>query len=375
MNKKTLRTMNSGLDLQSALSHKSRLSIKPVLTIITAALIAAGCASTSSAPPSLVEARANVSSASSNPNVLANAPQELKRANDALARAEQSQIKGEEIGVNHHSYLATQRARTAVAAGNAKAAEDQIKLAEIDRERARGEASAREAQRAQINASNARADARDARADANFQRDQAAIAQAQNAGAQQRAVIAQRDAANAANDAAAAQAQAANAQNQIATAQNQAAAAQSQAAAADAYAASLSRQLVVLEALKTERGMVITLGDVLFEFNRAEVKPSSRARISQLADFMKQYPDRRVSIEGHTDSVGSIAANSELSQRRADAVKSQLIGMGISGDRIATAGYGKNFPVASNDTDTNRAINRRVEVVISEPGKTVRSRV
>ena len=150
MNKKTLRTMNSGLNLQSVLSHKSRLSIKPVLTIITAALIAAGCASTSSAPPSLVEARANVSSASSNPNVLANAPQELKRANDALARAEQSQVKGEEINVNHNSYLATQRARTAVAAGNAKAAEDQIKLAEVDRERARGEASAREAQRAQI---------------------------------------------------------------------------------------------------------------------------------------------------------------------------------------------------------------------------------
>ena len=368
MNKKTLRTLNSGLDQQSALSHQSRLSIKPVLTLITAALIAAGCASTSSAPPSLVEARANVSSASSNPNVLANAPQELKRANDALARAEQSQIKGEEIDVNHHSYLATQRARTAVAAGNAKAAEDQIKLAEIDRERARGEASAREAQRAQISASNARADARDARADANFQRDQAAIAQAQTAGAQQQAAIAQRDAANAASDAAAAQAKAANAQNQIATAQGQ-------AAASDAYAASLSRQLVVLEALKTERGMVITLGDVLFEFNRAEVKPTARARMSQLADFMKQYPDRRVSIEGHTDSVGSVAANSELSQRRAEAVKSQLMGMGISGDRISTVGYGKNFPVASNDTDTNRAINRRVEVVISEPGKTVRSRV
>ena len=132
---------------------------------------------------------------------------------------------------------------------------------------------------------------------------------------------------------------------------------------------------MVLEALKTERGMVITLGDVLFEFNRAEVKPSARARMSQLADFMKQYPDRRVSIEGHTDSIGSVAANAELSQRRADAVKSQLVDMGVSGDRVTTIGYGKNFPVASNDTDTNRAINRRVEVVISEPGKTVRSRV
>lgn len=375
MNKKSLRSRELIPVISPALPRKSHLSIRPVLTIIATALIAAGCATTSSAPPSLLEARATVNSASSNPNVLANAPLELKRANDALARAEQSQIKGESIDVDHNAYIATQRARTAVAAGDAKAAEDQIKLAEIERERTRANAREREAQRAQAAASNARADARDARADANFQRDQAANAQAQTASAQQQALIARRDAANSASDAAAAQAQAANAQNQVATAQNQAATAQSQAAASDAYAASVARQLVVLEALKTERGMVITLGDVLFEFNRADVKSTSNARMSQLADFMKQYPDRRVSIEGHTDNIGTPAYNTELSQRRADAVKSQLVGMGIAGDRISTVGYGKNFPVASNDTDTNRAINRRVEVVISEPGQSVRSRV
>lgn len=374
MHNKILQTRELGLINSPASPQKSRLSIKPVLTIIATALIAAGCATTSSAPPSLVEARATVSSASSNPNVLANAPLELKRANDALARAEQSQIKGEAIDVDHNAYIATQRARTAVAAGDAKAAEDQIKLAEIERERARADAREREAQRAQVVASNARADARDARADANFQREQAANAQAQTASAQQQALVARRDAANSASDAATAQAQAATAQNQVATAQSQAATAQNQAAASDAYAASLSRQLVVLDALKTERGMVITLGDVLFEFNRADVKPTSRARMSQLADFMMQYPDRRVSIEGHTDNIGTPAYNTELSQRRAEAVKSQLVGMGIAGDRISTVGYGKNFPVASNDTDTNRAINRRVEVVISEPGQSVRSR-
>jgi outer membrane protein OmpA-like peptidoglycan-associated protein len=348
MNMKTLLTRESGLVLTPNLSRKSSL------TIMAVALITAGCASTSSAPPSLVEARANVSSAASNPNVLANAPLELKRANDALARAEQSQVKGDEVDVDHNSYIATQRARTAMAGGNAKAAEDQIKLAELERERARGDAREREAQRAQVAASNARADARDARADANFQRDQAANAQAQTAGAQQQALIAQRDAANSASDAAAAK---------------------NQAAASDAHAASLSRQLAVLEALKTERGMVITLGDVLFEFNRSEVKPTAQARMSQLADFLKQYPDRRVSIEGHTDNIGALDYNTELSQRRAEAIKSQLVGMGVTGDRIATVGYGKSFPVASNDTDTNRAINRRVEVVISEPGQVVRSRV
>ena len=319
---------------------------KPLLTLLTAALVAAGCASVSAPPPVLVEARNTVSAASADPNVLANAPLELKKANDALARADQALAKGEDAEVNHHSYLATQRARTAMAAGNAKASEDLIKTAQIERERARADAREREASRARSSAVAARADARDARADASIQRDQAAIAQ-------QQASIAQRDAANA---------------------NSQAASAQTQADAANARADSLAGQLAALEALKTDRGLVITLGDVLFEFNRAEVKPSARARMAQLADFLKQYPERRVSIEGHTDSVGGAAYNAELSQRRADAIKGQLIGLGIAPDRIATMGYGKDYPVAANDTDTNRAINRRVEVVISEPGQKVLSR-
>lgn len=312
---------------------------KPLLTLLMAALVAAGCASVSAPPPALVDARNTVNAAAADPNVLANAPLELKKANEALARADQALAKGEDAEVNHNAYLATQRARTAMAAGNAKASEDLIKTAQVERERARADAREREAQRARSSAAAARADARDARADANVQRDQATIAQ--------------REAANA-ND--------------------QAATAQAQAAAAEARAAGLARQLAALEALKTDRGLVITLGDVLFEFNRAEVKASAQARMAQLADFLKQYPDRRVSIEGHTDNIGSTSYNMELSLRRAEAIKSQLVGLGIASERISTVGYGKDFPVASNDTDTNRAINRRVEVVISEPGQTVRSR-
>lgn len=305
---------------------------KPLLTMLMAALVAAGCASVSAPPPALVEARSAVNAAAANPNVLANAPVELKKANEALSRADQALAKGDDVDVNHNAYLATQRARTAIAAGNAKASEDLIKAAEVDRERARADAREREAQRARSSAASAQADARDARADANSQREQTAVAQ------------------------------------------QQAANATGQAAAAEARAAGLERQLLALEALKTERGMVITLGDVLFEFNRAEVKASAQARMAQLADFLKQYPDRRVSIEGHTDNIGTASYNAELSQRRAEAIKSQLIGLGIASDRISTVGYGKDFPVAANDTDTNRAINRRVEVVISEPGQTVRSR-
>lgn len=312
---------------------------KPLLLILVAALVVAGCASVSAPPSALVEARNTVNAAAADPNVLANAPLELKKANDALARADRALAKGEDAEVNHNAYLATQRARTAIAAGNAKASEDLIKMAEVERERARADAREREARRATASAAIAQADARDARADANIQRTQTAVAQ-----------------------------------QQAANASDQAAAAQAQAAAAEARAASLERQLAALEALKTDRGLVITLGDVLFEFNRAEVKPGAQARMAQLSDFLKQYPDRRVSIEGHTDNIGSASYNMELSLRRAESIRGQLIGLGISPERISTVGYGKDFPVAANDTDTNRAINRRVEVVISEPGQVVRSR-
>lgn len=338
---------------------------KPLLTLLMSALVVAGCASVSTPTPMLAEARETVHSAEANPNVLANAPLELKKANDALDRANQAQAKGgDEKEVNHNAYIATQRARTAIAAGNAKASEDLIKTAELDRERMRADARAGEAQRARGLAADARADARVARADASIQRDQAALSQQQALVAQQQSANAQRDAAVSAEQAAAAQRDAANSAAQTATAK-------AQAANSDAYAASLARQIAAMEAMKTNRGLVITLGDVLFEFNRADVKPSAQARMAQLADFLRQYPDRKVSVEGYTDNIGTAAYNTELSQRRAEAIKTQLVVLGIASERISTAGYGKDFPVAANDSDTNRAINRRVEVVISEPGQRV----
>ncbi|MBL8523047.1 MAG: DUF4398 and OmpA-like domain-containing protein [Betaproteobacteria bacterium] len=326
------------------------MNTKPLLSILTIALIAAGCSSVSTPPQSLIDARDTVNSAAANPNVLANAPLELRKANDALVRADQALAKGENVEVDHNAYIATQRARTAVAAGNAKSDEDLIKTAEAERERARADARELEAQRARASAASARADARDARTEAAIQRAQADVSAQQAMNAQQQATQAQRDAAMAAE---------------------QAANAQAQAAASNAQAATLAQQLAAIEALQTNRGLVITLGDVLFEFNRAEVKPTAQARLGQLADFLKRYPDRRVSIEGHTDNVGGATYNLELSQRRAEAIKMQLVALGIAADRMTTVGYGKDFPVAANDTDTNRAINRRVEVVILEGGKVV----
>lgn len=330
------------------------MNAKPLLTAMTVALLAAGCASVSTPPSALVEARSTVRTAETNPDVLASAPLELKKATDSLARANMALANRDpEVEVNHHAYMATQRARTAIAVGTAKAGEDLIRTAEVERERVRSEAREIEAQRARSAAVAANADARAARADADVQRNQTAVAQQQAFAAQQQASTAQREAS---------------------TAAEQAVAAQALAASAVARSEILERQLAALEANKTERGLVITLGDVLFEFNRAEVKSTAQARLAHLANFLREYPDRRVSVEGHTDSIGSASYNAELSQRRAEAIKSQLVGLGVSPDRITTTGYGKEFPVAANDTDTNRAINRRVEVVIFEAGQPVRLR-
>lgn len=317
------------------------------------ALLAA-CSSTPVAPPALVEARATVRTAETNPDVLANAPLELKKASDALSRANNALAAHEsDVEVNHAAYLANQRGKTALAVGAAKANEEQIKAAELERERARADARSVEAQRARL--------------DASAQRTQAEIAQAQASAAAQQANIANQQAS-------AAQMQAAQARQQATDATQQAAASQAQAAAAEARATELQRQIDEMEAQKTERGLLVTLGDVLFEFNRAEVKATAQTQLAKLAAFLKRYPERKVSIEGHTDNVGAAGYNQELSTRRAEAVKAQLALLGVAPERLSVVGYGKDFPVAANNSDSNRALNRRVEVIISDTDQPVRAR-
>lgn len=134
------------------------------------------------------------------------------------------------------------------------------------------------------------------------------------------------------------------------------------------------RQLEELKAKKTDRGLVITLSDILFRTNMAQLEPGGMRTVQKLADFLKQYPERTVLIEGHTDSTGSHTYNQELSDRRAYAVQMALIKYGVSSDRINARGYGETFPVASNDTFEGRQLNRRVEIILSEDGGNVMPR-
>jgi outer membrane protein OmpA-like peptidoglycan-associated protein len=129
-------------------------------------------------------------------------------------------------------------------------------------------------------------------------------------------------------------------------------------------AARLQAEVDALKAKPTPRGLVLTLGDVLFDTGRAELKPGAGRTLDQLSQFLAEHTYRRVQIDGFTDSVGTDSYNLELSQRRADAVKSALLSRGVDPSRISTEGYGKAYPVANNDDSGGRQLNRRVEVVI-----------
>lgn len=119
-----------------------------------------------------------------------------------------------------------------------------------------------------------------------------------------------------------------------------------------------------LKATQTSRGLMMTLGDVLFDTGRSELKSGAARKLDQLAQFLRSHPGRRVQVDGFTDSVGSDALNESLSQHRAESVKSELVSRGIDPAMIGVQGYGKAFPVAGNDAPSGRQLNRRVEVVI-----------
>jgi outer membrane protein OmpA-like peptidoglycan-associated protein len=139
------------------------------------------------------------------------------------------------------------------------------------------------------------------------------------------------------------------------------------AANSEQQAAELQRQIDVLQAKPTDRGLIVTLGDVLFDTGKASLKPGATSNLNKLVVFLNEYSDRTVLIEGYTDSVGSEDYNQGLSERRADSVKSYLAGQGIGSIRLSASGKGESEPVASNDSAAGREQNRRVEVIISNP--------
>jgi len=289
-------------------------------TILASAVFLAACSTTPTTTSTLDQARSDFVMANNTPNISSYAPLEFKQASDALNEANASAAKNDSLEkIDRLAYIAKQKIATAMEVARTKAAEANIAGAGKQRDALRLEARTNEADRARMEADAARA--------------QAAAAQAQAADATARAV---------------------NAEDQTRDAQ--------------ARAAQLESLLADLHAKQTERGMIITIGDVLFGTDQANLTPDGMATVRKLANVMQQYPNRTVLVEGFTDSTGTVAHNQELSERRASSVASTLTTMGVPRERVAMRGYGPAYPVAANDTANNRQMNRRVEIVLSNEG-------
>jgi outer membrane protein OmpA-like peptidoglycan-associated protein len=116
----------------------------------------------------------------------------------------------------------------------------------------------------------------------------------------------------------------------------------------------------------SKRGMMYSLGDVLFVFGKADLQPGAAGPINQLAGYMKTHPEKTMLIEGHTDNVGSASFNERLSLQRAEYVKSALLQRGIAESRMKAIGLGQSQPIATNSSEAGRQKNRRVEIIFQE---------
>jgi outer membrane protein OmpA-like peptidoglycan-associated protein len=147
------------------------------------------------------------------------------------------------------------------------------------------------------------------------------------------------------------------------------------AEAAQARSRQLEQELRALAAKETERGTIITLGNLMFNAGSTELNPGGVRELQKVAEILQQNPKRTVMIEGFTDSTGSEQLNQHLSEQRSQAIRAALVSMGVSAERIATRGYGEAFPIADNRTAAGRQINRRVEIVISDESGRIAPRV
>jgi outer membrane protein OmpA-like peptidoglycan-associated protein len=297
--------------------------LTPVLLAV--AVVVGACSSAPKTTSLLDQTRTEYRMAQSNPKVATFAANEMRVAGEALAQADVAANNNDSAEkIDNLAYLARQRIALTQEVAKQKSAEADVANAGKERDQIRIDQRTNEANIA------------------NNKADQAKLT----------AQIAQGDAAEA--------------QRKTLLAQTEAAAAQRKLQEAQVRSSQLEAQLADLAAKKTDRGMVITLGDVLFGTDLARLNPEGIRTAQKLANVLQQNPQRTVLVEGFTDSTGTAAHNQELSERRATAVRTALQDLGVTRERVAIRGYGEAYPVAANDTNTNRQLNRRVEIVLSD---------
>jgi outer membrane protein OmpA-like peptidoglycan-associated protein len=284
------------------------------------------------------------------------APDSLAKAEDMLQRAE--------------DYLQRKQGRTPIgtaARGATQMAEDArvLTLRRKEQERIDAERRAHEEAQAKAEADARLAQEQAAQAKAQADEDARRRAEAEQAQAeaqrQQAAALAQQQQAEAATAAANLAAAEADRQRQEADRQKQEAIRQK-----EAMRARLLAQLnQVLQTRDTARGLIVSMPDVLFDFNKFTLKPEARERLARISGIVLAYPDLKLQIEGYTDAIGSDEYNQTLSEKRAGAVRGYLISSGVSMDSVTAVGMGKADPIADNTTAAGRKLNRRVEMIVS----------
>lgn len=279
---------------------------RTLLAIALTASLVAACTTAPVKPPGAEALRNRLSQLQANADLSSRAPLAIKEADTAVTAAEQPQP--DKALSTHLLFMADRKISVAEALGESRLAVDQRKLLTERREAMRLAARTKEADSANLRATSAQADAADQKLQAASARDAATEAQRN--------------------------------------------------------AMELQKQIEELQAKNTDRGLVLTLGDVLFATGKTELNSAGAAHLVKLAGFLNKYPARNAVIEGYTDSVGSDEYNQALSQRRADAVKSYLVAQGIDSSRLTSAGKGESLPVSDNGSPTGRQQNRRVEVII-----------
>lgn len=273
------------------------------------------CSSPAQIDTGISDVRTELNTLQANQELAILAPAAITEAEAAVRAAEQP-VKNAELSA-HLVFVADRKVNIAWAQAQHRYAQDQLKVLAKARDDARLDARTREANLAQQDARVARSDAATARqeTDAARQATHTALAESDNA-------------------------------RQLAD--------------------ELQAQIKLLNARQSERGWVVTLGDVLFDTGKANLKAATSQHLTDLALFLSKYPQRGAIIEGHTDNVGSASYNMVLSQRRADSVRNFLLGRGIESGRLSSQGKGEDTPVAGNDSASGRQQNRRLEVIITD---------
>lgn len=334
-------------------------SFTSTTTTLVLGVFLVGCATTPEPNPALERAQSTVQAASQDSEINQLAAVELRRAQEMLEAAEAAwEDRAASDVVTHRAYLAERQAEIAVEAARARRLDNRVGELRNQREQVQLEARAARAER-----DAARARANQSRAEADRLAEEAERIRAELAASAARV---QRERAE--REAEAAQAQRMMAEERAEQLERETREMREQANR-------LQQQIADLEARPTDRGLVLTLGsDVLFDFDSAELRGGAQRSIDRIAEFLDEYSERQVLVEGFTDSTGAREYNLSLSERRANAVRAALIEQGVDESRIRTRGFGPDYPVASNDTDAGRQLNRRVEVVISDDEERVPER-